>query len=156
MSPVLRLLLILGLGGVLFVGAFRSPVSTRAQQPDGDVEVRVQQIAQDLYCPVCPGVPLDVCQTQACVQWRGLIREKLLAGESEEQIRAYFVSHYGDRVLGLPPFEGFNAGVYLLPALALVAGSIFLFWTMRSWLKQPPPSGTSHPGQTAPLDDSDW
>ena len=40
----------------------------------------VNRIAHQLYCPVCENVPLDVCGTQACAQWRELIREKLGQG----------------------------------------------------------------------------
>lgn len=104
-----------------------------AQAPSVDNEVL--RIAKGLYCPVCPATPLDVCSTQACVQWRDLIKQKLLAGENEEQIRAYFVAQYGDRVLGAPPPEGFNLGAYLLPFLLLLAGGGVLFLTLRGWVK---------------------
>lgn len=114
--------------------------TTAAQQPEPNVDDQVMQISKGLYCPVCVGVPLDVCETQACVQWRALIREKLLAGESEEQIRQYFIAQYGERVLGAPPPEGFNLGAYILPALALLLGAIILFWTARGWLHRAPAS----------------
>lgn len=104
-----------------------------AQGPNVDNEVI--RIAKNLYCPVCPATPLDVCSTQACVQWRALIKDKLLAGENEEQIRAYFVAQYGERVLGAPPPEGFNLGAYLLPFLLLLAGGGVLFLTLRGWAR---------------------
>lgn len=104
-----------------------------AQAPNVDNEVI--RISKNLYCPVCPATPLDVCSTQACVQWRDLIKQKLLAGENEEQIRAYFIAQYGDRVLGAPPPEGFNLGAYVLPFLLLLAGGGVLFLTLRGWVK---------------------
>jgi cytochrome c-type biogenesis protein CcmH len=104
-----------------------------AQTPNVDSEVI--RIAKNLYCPVCPATPLDVCETQACVQWRDLIKQKLIAGENEEQIRAYFIMQYGDRVLGAPPPEGFNLGAYLFPFLLLLAGGGVLVLTMRGWIK---------------------
>lgn len=111
--------------------------TSAAQQPTPNVDDQVLRISKNLYCPVCTGVPLDVCETQACVQWRALIREKLLAGESEQQIRAYFVAQYGDRVLGAPPPEGFNLSAYFLPVGVLLIGAVILFFTARSWLKRP-------------------
>jgi cytochrome c-type biogenesis protein CcmH len=121
---------------VVIAGAFfiatNAPRSF-AQTPN--VENIVLRIAKNLYCPVCPATPLDVCETQACIQWRDLIRQKLLAGETEEQIRAYFIAQYGDRVLGAPPPEGFNLGAYILPFLLLCAGGGVLFLTMRGWIK---------------------
>jgi cytochrome c-type biogenesis protein CcmH len=108
-----------------------------AQAPTPGIDDEVMRIAKNLYCPVCPGVPLDVCDTQACVQWRGLIREKLSAGESEAQIRQYFVAQYGERVLGAPPPEGFNLSAYLFPALVFGVGGLVLLGTVRAWLKRP-------------------
>lgn len=137
MKTLSRLILFVGLAFVLLALA---TTSASAQQPEPNVDDRVMQISKGLYCPVCVGVPLDVCETQACVQWRALIREKLLAGESEEQIRQYFIAQYGERVLGAPPPEGFNLSAYILPAFALLIGAIILFWTARGWLKRPPAS----------------
>jgi cytochrome c-type biogenesis protein CcmH len=125
-----------------------------AQSPTPNVDDQVMRIAKNLYCPVCTGVPLDVCETQACVQWRDLIREKLLAGESEEQIRQYFITQYGDRVLGAPPPEGFNLSAYLLPAAALLLGAFVIFWTARGWLKRPP--GSTAPAATVPQVPSEY
>ncbi len=104
--------------------------------PNPDIQNRMEKIAKDLYCPVCVGVPLNVCDTQACEQWRQLIIQKLQAGESEQQIRDYFISQYGDRVLGAPPPQGFNLGAYVLPVLILLAGAAILFFTLRGWLRK--------------------
>lgn len=127
---------------VLALWATAAASTVSAQDPAPNVENEVQRISKSLYCPVCTGVPLDVCETQACVQWRALIREKLVAGENEEQIRQYFIAQYGDRVLGAPPPEGFNLSAYILPVLVLLGGGAILFWTARSWLQRPPPAGT--------------
>ncbi len=113
-----------------------------AQEPTPNVDDQVLRISKNLYCPVCTGVPLDVCETQACAQWRALIREKLLAGENEEQIRQYFIAQYGERVLGAPPPEGFNLSAYILPVLALLIGGVIIFWTTRTWLKRPVSTNT--------------
>mgnify|MGYP001279648435 CR=1 FL=1 len=121
--------------GVLLLALWFGFGAAAAQQPAPNVDDQVLRIAKDLYCPVCTGVPLDVCDTQACVQWRALIREKLLAGENEAQIRAYFIAQYGERVLGAPPPEGFNLSAYLLPFGALLLGAALVFFTARGWLK---------------------
>jgi len=59
--------------------------------------------------------PLDVCPTQACHDWRELIRQMLAAGKSEAEIKQYFVDHYGARVLSEPPAAGLNWLVYVVP-----------------------------------------
>ncbi len=108
--------------------------SAYAQKPSPDLVNHMERIAQGLYCPVCAGVPLNVCETQACEQWRNLILEKLQQGQTDEQIRQYFIDQYGERVLGAPTPQGFNLGAYILPLLILVGGAAILFFTMRGWL----------------------
>lgn len=98
----------------------------------------VNAIAKQLYCPVCENVPLDVCPTLACEQWRELIREKLAEGWTEDRIKAYFVDQYGARVLATPPAEGFNWLVYLVPPVAILSGAYVLYKALKSW-QQPDP-----------------
>jgi cytochrome c-type biogenesis protein CcmH len=121
---------------LVIVGAAFTPTapSAYAQKPSPDVINHMERIAQGLYCPVCAGVPLNVCETQACEQWRNLIVEKLQQGQTDEQIRQYFIDQYGERVLGAPPPQGFNLGAYILPLLILLGGAAILFFTLRGWL----------------------
>jgi cytochrome c-type biogenesis protein CcmH len=97
----------------------------------------VNAIARKLYCPVCPNEPLDVCATQACIQWRGIIRQKLTEGWSEDEIRQYFADQYGDRVLSTPPARGFNWLVYLLPPVVILGGVVVFVRVLRSWRQAP-------------------
>ena len=107
---------------------------------------QVNAIARQLYCPVCENIPLDVCGTQACAQWRELIREKLGQGWNERQIKDYFVAQYGDRVLAAPPARGLNWLVYIVPPLAILAGVFILFSAFRAWRK---PATAAVAGQSA-------
>src|SRR5512136_930000 len=75
-------------------------VSAQQSTPSDD---EVNAIARQLFCPVCQNTPLDVCPTEACRQWRDLIRQMLTEGKSEKEIKQYFVDNYGDRVLPAPP-----------------------------------------------------
>ena len=94
-KKLLLILLIILFGFIAFQSDY---IYAQSSVPSDD---EVNAIAKDLYCPVCENVPLDVCPTQACAQWRALIREKLIDGWSEQQIKQYFVDQYGDRVLAL-------------------------------------------------------
>ncbi len=126
-----RLLLLVFSISVVAV-ALLSATPARAQGPNLDDETN--RIAKTLYCPVCPNTPLDVCSTQACAQWRALIKEKLQQGETEQQIRAYFVQQYGDVVLGAPPAQGFNWLAYILPVIGILLGAAIAWFTVRQWI----------------------
>jgi len=109
----------------------------QAPTPAGPTDDQVNAVAKQLYCPVCENTPLDVCPTQACAQWRDLIRQKLIAGWSEGQIKDYFVEQYGERVLGTPPPRGLNWLFYFVPPLALITGAYILYRTYRSMRLKP-------------------
>ena len=120
----------LGLLGVFLL--FQSVYAQETPPTDDDVN----RVAKEMYCPVCENIPLDVCPTQACAQWRELIREKLVAGWSDSQIKDYFVLQYGDRVLATPPARGLNWLVYLLPPLIILGGGVIVFNVLRSMKKR--------------------
>ena len=87
-----------------------------AQEPTRIVtDDDVNTVAKDLFCPICENTPLDVCETQACADWRQVIRDKLSEGQSEEQIKDYFADQYGVRALAEPPAEGVTLLVWLIP-----------------------------------------
>jgi cytochrome c-type biogenesis protein CcmH len=108
-------------------------VSAQDTNPGEPTDDQVNAIAKQLYCPVCENVPLDVCGTQACAQWRELIREKLAEGWTEDEIKVYFSNQYGDRVLAEPPARGLNWLVYIIPPLVFLAGAFFLYRGFKAW-----------------------
>ncbi len=119
-----------------------------AAQGEGPTDDEVNEIAEGLYCPVCENIPLDACGTQACIQWRALIREKLAAGWTEKEIKDYFVEQYGDRVLATPPARGFNWLVYLVPPAGFLLGAAVLFRVVRAWRREPERSSADwEPGE---------
>jgi cytochrome c-type biogenesis protein CcmH len=95
----------------------------------------VNAIAHKLYCPVCESTPLDVCPTQACKEWRELIRTMLTEGKTEDEILQHFVDQYGARVLAEPPKEGFFWLIYLLPPAVILVGVVILFRSLKEWTK---------------------
>jgi cytochrome c-type biogenesis protein CcmH len=78
---------------------------------------------------------LDVCPTEACKDWRELIRTMLAEGKTEDEITQHFVDQYGARVLAEPPKEGFYWLVYLLPPAIILAGAVILFRSLKEWTK---------------------
>jgi cytochrome c-type biogenesis protein CcmH len=97
----------------------------------------VNRVAKQMFCPVCENIPLDVCPTQACTEWRELIRLKLSQGWSDDQIKQYFATQYGDRVLNEPPRRGLNWLVYTLPGLFFLLGLLVL-WRVLGGRKAKP------------------
>jgi cytochrome c-type biogenesis protein CcmH len=106
-----------------------------AQEPSETVsDDDVNRVSRQLYCPICENIPLDACTTQACDDWRELIREKLAAGESDKEIVAYFADVYGERVRATPTTSDLSLAVWILPLLGVVVGGGYLVLLLRRWL----------------------
>lgn len=100
-----------------------------------DLEARAQAIAAQLRCPVCQNESVADSPAELAAQMRALIREKLAAGESDDQIVAYFVSRYGEWILLEPPRRGVLWIVWGAPALALLAGVWLAVTFLRRMVK---------------------
>ncbi len=133
---------------LILAGLGSTVVSAQGPTPTDD---EVNRIAKQLFCPVCENTPLDVCPTEACRQWRDLIRQMLSEGKSEQEIKDYFVLNYGARVLSEPPRTGFNWLVYVIPPMVIVAGVFVLFRAMRAWTRSSEPA----PNDEADLEDEE-
>jgi cytochrome c-type biogenesis protein CcmH len=140
------LVLALALGLFVASQAYQRAV---AQNPTPSDD-QVNRIAHQLYCPVCENTPLDVCPTEACRQWRDLIRQQLSQGWSEDRIKQYFVDQYGARVLAEPPTKGLNWLAYILPPVIILAGAFLLLRALRSWTKSARAPEASKPAATPP------
>lgn len=129
-QPAFLRFTIYGLLGFVFLLLF----STAAAQETGRVvtDDEVNAIARELYCPICESTPLDVCPTQACEDWREVIRTKLAEGQTEEEIKAYFELQYGARALAEPPQSGFSLSAWIMPIILVIAVSLGFVYYMRS------------------------
>lgn len=90
--------------------------------PASDLDAQAQTIASRLRCPVCQNESVADSPSELSAQMRTLIRAKLQAGESPDQITAYFVAKYGEWILLEPPRRGILWLVWLAPVIALGAG----------------------------------
>ncbi len=129
--------------------AFAWTTSAAAQKPTPPPD-DVNRVASQLYCPVCESTPLDVCPTQACAQWRSLIRDKMAAGWTDDQIKQYFADQYGVRVLAEPP----TPLIYIVPPLLLLIGLAFLIRAFRSMRRKPVTVETQP--ESLPLNDDSY
>jgi cytochrome c-type biogenesis protein CcmH len=107
------------------------PAAVLAQGRDLDKETR--EVAGALMCPICQNLSAADSQSELAEQMRQVVRAKLAAGESREQILAYFVDRYGEEVLIDPPKRGFNLFIWVVPPLLLIGFGFVLWRTVRRW-----------------------
>jgi cytochrome c-type biogenesis protein CcmH len=109
------------------------PVAAHADALDDGV----RRIALQLQCPVCEGQNAADSPSGLATDMRRVIRTKLAAGESDQQILDEFVASYGDSILTEPPKRGISLGVWLGPALGVTLGALVLVVLLRTWRRSP-------------------
>ena len=128
---------------------FPFPLSA-AVQDETDVDIQVREIAKTLRCTVCQTENIWESGAPLAQQMRGVIRDRIALGHSKEEIRAYFLSRYGDYILMEPPKHGVNWLIWVAPFLLLIIGGFFLYKEVTHWVRDTPtPPGQPEP----PLDD---
>jgi len=105
------------------------------QVSDADVNV----VASQLRCVVCQSLSVADSPSEMAAQMRHLVRERLAAGETPDQVVRYFVEKYGDWILLAPPRRGFTLLVWLLPPLAVLLGLAVAVRRVRAWTRRPAP-----------------
>ena len=90
--------------------------------PDPAMEARARTISQVLRCPVCQGENIDESNAEVSRDLRLLVRERLIAGDSDSEVLDYITNRYGEYVLFEPEKTGANLVLwYLGPAALIVA-----------------------------------
>lgn len=109
---------------------------------DPALEARAREISKEVRCLVCQNEPIDSSNAELARELRLVVRERLVAGDSDQEVKDFLVARYGDFVLFRPPM---HAGTFLLwfgPLLVFVAGGFGVLFFFRA---------TKRAGGPAPL-----
>jgi cytochrome c-type biogenesis protein CcmH len=94
---------------------------------DPALEKRARQLSSGLRCLVCQNESIDDSNAPLARDLRLLVRERLQAGESDQQVLDFLVARYGQYVLLKPPFQAQTLLLYTTPFLVLLlAGFVLL------------------------------
>lgn len=112
---------------VLGIIALLLPTAAYAVQPDeilpdANLEERARALSAGLRCLVCQNQSIDDSDAPLAHDLRVLVRERLKAGDSDEQVTDFVVARYGEYVLLKPPFAWHTLPLWLLPLLLLGGG----------------------------------
>ncbi|MFO7587573.1 MAG: cytochrome c-type biogenesis protein [Gemmatimonadota bacterium] len=125
--------------------------STGAALTDREAErldAESAELAAELRCPVCRNQSVLESNAELSREMQALVRERLAAGETPEQVKTYFVSRYGEWILLEPERRGINLVVWVLPFAALAVGGAVAIWLLRRWSRPVPAAAgaTDEPG----------
>jgi cytochrome c-type biogenesis protein CcmH len=114
-----------GLGLILAVALV---VGTNKQSGHASTDDRVHHITSQIRCPVCSGETVADSSASISQDIRALVRQQLMAGQSDKQITAYVVRHYPGTALN-PPTTGVGLLVWGLPIVVFVGAASGLAFT---------------------------
>jgi cytochrome c-type biogenesis protein CcmH len=106
-------------------------VSPEERLADPALEARARAISGEIRCPKCQSESIDESNADIAKDLRLLIRERLTAGDSDEAIRAFLVSRYGEFVLLKPRFGAHTMLLWLAPVILLGFGGVLVVVSLR-------------------------
>jgi cytochrome c-type biogenesis protein CcmH len=115
--------------------------------PDTGKELRARNLSRELRCMVCQNQSIDDSEAPLARDLRLLVRERIAAGDSDQQVLDFLVARYGEFVLLKPRLEPRTWLLWLLTPLALGGGGLALWFQGRRRSK----SGAGEDGSTAKL-----
>jgi cytochrome c-type biogenesis protein CcmH len=123
----------IALGAVLVVALV---VLVVRSQPSNSPAARAARLDNELKCPDCQGESIANSNTDSARTIRADVLQRIQQGQSDAEIRAYYVSNYPD-ILLRPDSHGIGFIAWGLPVIVIVAGLGGLFLAMRRWGRQP-------------------
>ncbi len=115
-----------------------APVFAQERQlADPTLEQRARSLSYEIRCVVCQSQSIAESDADIARDMRGLIREQIAAGRSDQDIRDYLVARYGDFILFEPPFKATTYALWIGPFVLLVAALIGVIVFFRRRAAQP-------------------
>ncbi|MEA2622310.1 MAG: cytochrome c-type biosis protein CcmH [Chloroflexota bacterium] len=111
------------------------------------LDARARALDSELRCPVCQGTAIADSPAVFAAEMRAVVRERLAAGLTDEQVRDFFVERYGTWILLAPPPQGPQVLLWLAPGFALAGGALLLVHRARR--KQRPEAVVASPAKVS-------
>jgi cytochrome c-type biogenesis protein CcmH len=119
------------------LGALGALGAVQQSPADSVLEARTAEVAAQLRCPVCQGLSIQDSPSELSQQMRSVVKDQLRAGKSPDEVKAYFISKYGEWILLEPKPKGFNVLVYAMPILLVAVGLGWIVLAVRKWTRPP-------------------
>jgi cytochrome c-type biogenesis protein CcmH len=136
---------------LLMIAAPAQAVRPDEMLADPRLEARAREVGRELRCLVCRNQSIDDSAADLAHDLRVLVRERIMAGDGNDQVVAFVRARYGDFVLLRPPFEVGTALLWGGPLLLLLLGGIAIrrFYRAQAGTSPPPPLSAEERRQLA-------
>lgn len=128
----MRFLSALTLMMFVFTGGFANAVNPDEVLDNPALEQRARALSADLRCLVCQNQSIDDSDADFARDMRVIVRERLVAGDSDEQVIEFMVARYGEFVLLKPRFAAHTIFLWVSPFVVFLAGLLLIIYWKRS------------------------
>lgn len=140
---------------IIALSLLLAPLSAQAVEPseilkDPVLEKRARAISKGLRCVVCQNQSIDDSDAQLARDLRVLVRDRLVAGDSDQAVVDYVVSRYGDYVLLKPPVKGITMILWFGPVVIALIGFMGLILFFRRQKKYAAELNSNNVGERRP------
>jgi cytochrome c-type biogenesis protein CcmH len=111
-------------------------------RPDNSPAARAIRLEHQLACPVCEGQSVFDSNSPQSQAIRDDIPRRIAVGQSDAEIRAFYVSRYTEKILETPSNSGLGIVAWGVPALAVILGAVAIVFAVRRWSHTPRLSAT--------------
>ena len=117
---------------------FSNQLSAFAKSLNNEIDVnnKIREISQNVRCLVCQNQSIDESNSELAKDLKILIKEKLILGDSDEEIYGFLKEKYGDYILLKPPLNLNTVILWFLPFFVLMFGSILIFKIIKSSIRK--------------------
>jgi cytochrome c-type biogenesis protein CcmH len=122
----------------LAVAAPACAIEPQEQLTDPALEARARTLGQELRCLVCQNESIDDSNADLARDLRRIVRERLTAGDTDDQVVGFITARYGDYVLLRPPVRAGTLVLWFGPVVLLVAAIIAMMLRQRRRAKAEP------------------
>lgn len=127
------------------------PAAAGLQQRRSQAQTSVDEVSSGVMCPTCDST-LDESNSPAAQRMRAWVEEAVAAGWTEQEIREGLVEEYGgdESILAVPRAQGLGIGIWVAPAVVVLAALLGAIVTLRRWKRDGRAAGTASPGAASP------
>jgi cytochrome c-type biogenesis protein CcmH len=136
--------------GILLATQIAWAVQPDEMLPDPRLEARARSLSRELRCMVCQNQSIDDSDAPLARDLRLLVRERLRAGDSDQNVLDFLVARYGEFVLLRPRLQWHTALLWFTPVLLLIGGGVAL-WTLAGRRKESAEPGGLSPEEEASI-----
>jgi cytochrome c-type biogenesis protein CcmH len=114
-----------------------------------ELDARAANLYAGIMCPICSGQTISQSHAQISETMREMVRERLVSGDTDDEIYAFMVAAFGQDIIASPPTTGLGLAVWVVPPVAILLGAVAVAYVVRQLRAPVPVDDAAYAGPAA-------